>query len=66
MEKFYTVKEFGALLKINIRTVNNLISSGRLKAVDVGTGKRKIWRIYDGELQRFMAESYQKKMGCHD
>ena len=59
MDRFYTADDLAVLLKCSYRTVLNLIKCGKLRAVNVGTYKRPTWRIYDGELQRFMAESYQ-------
>ena len=58
MDKFYTILEFSKILKLNVRTVSKLIRIGKIKALNVGCEKRAIYRIYDGELKRLMAENY--------
>lgn len=63
MEKFYTVSELAKLLNCSKRTVLRLIAKWKIKAVNLGGGNRPSWRIYDGELQRLMAESYENQEG---
>lgn len=59
-DTFYTVSEVAEKLGINRRTVTSLIRRGILLAVNVGTEKRAHWRVYDGQFQKFLAESYEK------
>lgn len=57
-DKFFTIKEIADILRINERSVVKLINNGQLKAVNVGTSKRKMYRIFDGQFQNFIAEHY--------
>jgi excisionase family DNA binding protein len=49
-QKFYTVKEVAALLRVNERTVLNLIDRGELKANRVGS----LWRISQEALDEYL------------
>lgn len=42
-----------------------MIREGRLKAVEVGGSERITFRIYEKEIDRFMAESYEKYKSVH-
>jgi len=58
MDIFYTTREVAKMLKVNHRTITKLIYQGKIRAVNVGSDKKPMWRIYDGELQKFMADNY--------
>jgi len=60
MDIFYTTREVAKILKVNHRTIAKLIYKGKIRAVNVGSDKKPMWRIYDGEIKRFMAYSYEK------
>lgn len=60
VDKFYTPEQLATILMIHPRTVLKLINKKLIIAINVGAGKRPYWRIYDKELQRFMAENYEK------
>jgi len=47
----YTVREVATMLKVNYRTVLDLISKGKLKATRVGS---KIFRVDECELKKYM------------
>jgi len=47
----YTAKEVAAMLKVNYRTILNLISQGKLKAIKIGS---KIFRVEEDELKKYM------------
>lgn len=49
--KFYTVKEVAAILRVNERTVLNLIAAGDLRATQVG----RQYRISEEQLQDYIA-----------
>lgn len=49
--KFYTVKEVAAILRVNERTVLNLIAAGDLKATQVG----RQYRISQEALDDYIA-----------
>lgn len=48
MEEVYTVEEVSALLKTTIRTVREMIKTGKIKAVKIG----KEYRISKNEIDR--------------
>ena len=66
MDDFYTPKQIAESLKVSSRTVINLIKSGKIKAVIVGGTKRNTYRVYEKELDRFMAENYENLTGNPD
>ena len=43
--RYYTVRQFADRLQVGVHTVLSLIHSGRVRAVNVSTGKRPTWRI---------------------
>ena len=63
MDKFYTPQEVAKSLNVSSRTILNLIRDKKIKAVIVGGTKRITYRIYEKELDRFMAENYEKLSG---
>lgn len=58
MDNFLSVPEFAKILNVSKNTVLRLIRQGRIKAVDVGTKSKSVYRILDKELERFIAENY--------
>ena len=59
-DQFFTIKEFAEILKISTKTVHKLIRNNEIKAFRVTHGKRCIWRIYAKEIDRMMAEDWEK------
>ena len=60
-DKFMTPDEIAKLLKVKRRVILNLIRNGKIRAVVVGSGeKRKTYRVYEKEIERFMAENYSE------
>lgn len=57
--KLLTVFEVSEMLGTAYSTVRELILSGQLKAVNVSSKTRKVWRIDEEELKAFI-----KKGGC--
>ena len=51
-----TPDEAAKILKVNVRTVTNLIRAGELKGVKVG----RVWRIREEDLQAFIDEARGK------
>lgn len=66
MDKFYSPQQVAESLNVSSRTILNLIRDGKIKAVIVGGTKRITYRIYEKELDRFMAENYEKLYGGND
>lgn len=59
MDKFFTVKDVSQIFRVSTRTISTMIREGRLKAVAIGGSKRVTYRIYEKEIDRFMAENYE-------
>jgi excisionase family DNA binding protein len=59
-DEFFTVKEFAEMLKVHTDTIRKEIKRGRLRAIRIGIGKNSVLRIYKYELDRYIAEEYQK------
>lgn len=60
MDNYLTPSEVAKGLKVHRRTVINMIQKGILKAVIVSGEKRKTYRIWEKELDRFMSENYER------
>ncbi len=58
--KFYTIKEVAHILNVCTKTVISLIRDGKLQAVEIGGTERISFRVYEKELDRFMAENAEK------
>jgi excisionase family DNA binding protein len=56
MGNILTIKEICADLKVTRRTVLSWIKTGELRAFKLGSGRR-LWRIKERELQRFINQS---------
>lgn len=63
MDKFFTPKEIANSLSVSTRTVINMIRTGKLRAVNVAGLKRMTYRVYEKELDRFIAENYERSNG---
>jgi excisionase family DNA binding protein len=50
----YTLEEVSEILKIEVQTARKLIDSGLLKAKNIGTGERNIYRVSLEDLQEFI------------
>lgn len=55
-EKIYTIKEIAMILRLSIPTVRTLINSGKIQAVDVGCQTRKIWRVTQDSLDKYVGK----------
>jgi excisionase family DNA binding protein len=58
-DKFYTTYDLAKIMKVNYRTILTLIKTGKISAVNLGTSKRPLWRIYEGQYRKFLAENYK-------
>lgn len=59
-DEFLKIAEVAQQLRVTSKTVLNMIRDGRLKGVAISNGPRKHYRILKGELDRYVAEQYQK------
>jgi len=50
-----TPDEAAKILKVNVRTVTNLIRAGELRGVKIG----RVWRIREEDLQAFIDQGMQ-------
>lgn len=63
MEKIYTPSELKDILQVSYQTVVGLIDSGRLEGIDLATtGKRKLRRVSETALRRFIDNDSGKKL----
>lgn len=62
MENFLSIQEVAKRLNVHPKTILNLIKKNKIRAVKIGVGvKRNRYRIYEREIDRFMAEEYETK-----
>ena len=52
--ELFTVPEVARTLRVTVRHVWALIRDGRFKPVNVGRGRRKVYRVTTEELERFV------------
>lgn len=63
MEKIYTPTEIKDILQVSYQTVVGLIDSGRLEGINLGTtGKRKLRRVSETALRRFIDNDCGRKL----
>ena len=55
-----TVDEVAKMLRVNARKVYQLIQSGELVAMNIGTTERRIFRINRADLEAFLQSRRQK------
>jgi excisionase family DNA binding protein len=53
--KYFTVAELARELGVHGDRIRSFIADGRLRAVDVGCGTRKRWRISEAAVSEFLA-----------
>lgn len=58
MGKFITSKEAADLLELHRNSIKKMIMDGRLEAVDIGTGKRSHYRIFEKSVADFLVKKY--------
>ena len=58
--EFYTVNEVAKILKVCTKTVVLMIRKGKLRAVEVGGSQRISYRVEKNELERLLAENWDK------
>jgi len=51
-DRFLSIKEFAAKMKVHHHTIRRAIVRGKIQAVNIGTGKRSIYRIPISEVGR--------------
>ena len=60
-ETYYTIKELASILKLNYRTVLDLIAARDLKAYRIG----RVFRISSIQLSRFLKSKEIKNTGSY-
>jgi excisionase family DNA binding protein len=58
MERFYSVNEFAALLKIHRNTVYKMIKTRRIHPINIGGNLRAEYKIPEDDLLRLRAETF--------
>ena len=56
IKEFCSPKEVAEMLSVCQETVLRLISNGKIKTSDVGTGKRHVYRVAKHDLNSFLEE----------
>lgn len=54
-KKYYTITEVSMWMNCHKNSVLKLIDEGKLKAVNLGRGKKNMWRISAEAIDNFMA-----------
>ena len=49
---FLSINEFAEHLKVHPNTIRRAIKNGKIQAINMGTGKKKLYRIPESELGR--------------
>lgn len=52
MDDFLSIKEFANQVKAHPNTIRRSIKSGKISAANIGSGKRKTYRIAKSEMTR--------------
>ena len=60
-DEFITPQQVADILKIGKRTVLNLIRDGKLQHTIISGEKRKTYRIYRADIERFVAEDRENR-----
>lgn len=55
-QKFYTITTVAEWMNCHKNSVQKLIDEGKLKAVNLGRGKKKMWRISAEAIDNFMSQ----------
>lgn len=55
--KLLTRQEVAAMLRVDPRTVERWLRSGKLKGYKLGDGKTAPWRIDEAEVQKFLEKN---------
>jgi len=63
MDKLLDKKDVADLLKVSIRYVQQLASSGKLQTVDLGNGKRKVLRFRREDIEAFVESKVVRPPG---
>ena len=59
-EEFYKLSEVAKILRVTTKTILNMLRDGRLRGIPISNGTRKHYRILKKELDRYVAEQYEK------
>lgn len=60
MKEWYSIDDICKMLQVCRPTIVRLIKEGKLKAVDIGKGKRPTYKIHDTAYIQFIAENSTK------
>lgn len=60
MDKYYTIKQVADIWGVCQDLVRDEIKNNNLKHIRIGNNNRSPIRIYQKELDRYMAEKYEK------
>ncbi len=60
-QDFFSVEEVAKQLNCSARSIRNLVNSGKLRAIQIGSGERSPYRIHRTFLEEFIQEQSEKR-----
>ena len=60
-DRYLKPSQVAKIFQISTRTVIHMIEDGRIRAVTIRGNKRNTYRILEKELDRFVAEEYERQ-----
>jgi excisionase family DNA binding protein len=51
---YYTVQQVAKIMNVGVFVVRRLLKQGKLKGVDIGSGKYRYWRVSEEDLANFL------------
>jgi excisionase family DNA binding protein len=59
-----TIKEVAYALSCTSKHVREMIDCGKIPAIDIGVGTKKVWRVPEEGLSQLLAEVCSNKSGA--
>lgn len=59
-----TIKEVAYALSCTSKHVREMIDCGKIPAIDIGVGTKKVWRVPGKSLSQLLAEGCSNKSGA--
>jgi len=57
--EYYTPKEVATILNLSMDVVYDLLRDGKMPAINLGTGKRRLWRIPKHEFVEYITSVHR-------
>lgn len=59
---YYSINEFSKKLHAHPNTIRRCIKNGKISAINIGTGKKKLYRIPSSEINRLALFDLRKML----